>query len=421
MTESLKSTLVMKAPPKPKPEQVNRLQKLCSPGMKLLSNVWSSTQFAETSVTGYAEGLMVSETRKGITVMALLSLVIQVSSIALYQQMGVHGAFLYTYGLLALLSIHIIVSVRYVTDLSALNLLGMILLIISGVAIMTIAHRTGSLNSGLMSSIVLLFMVMPLVPWGVREASTIVSLTYLTFTLSIMSVEGRFDSQSMWTVQFLILAAATTAMLIIGRNTVVRKGEIRTRYDLEGAHRELQLISTRDPLTGAWNRRFIEQNFDEYARQCHADQQEVQLALMDIDKFKYFNDTFGHHHGDLILQHLATIFMEMLPGNTHLIRLGGDEFTIIYRGDGFKRLVSRCLNHLLTDPILLHVSDGEPVTVAVGFASGGSDKVPKIAELYKEADEALYEAKKTRARWVPPADRQTVGDNSGEFPAASKG
>jgi len=416
MTDSLEVTRLMEVPPKPP----TFLQRLWSRGASLLSNVWSSTQFDEASVTGYAEDLMLTETRKGITVMALLSLVIQISSIALYQKMGVHGAFLYTYGLLAILSVHIIASVRYVADLSALNLLGMILLVITGVAIMTIAHRTGSLNAGLMSSIVLLFMVMPLVPWGVREASIVVALTYMTFTLSIVSVEGRFDSESMWTVQFLILAAATTAMLIVGRNTVVRKGEIRTRYDLEGAHRELQLISTRDPLTGAWNRRFIEQNFDEYAQRCHADQEEVQLALMDIDKFKYFNDTFGHHHGDLILQHLANIFIDMLPGNTHLIRLGGDEFAIVYRGEDFKRLVSRCLNHLLTDPILLQVSDGEPVTVAVGFAAGGLNKVADITDLYKEADEALYEAKKSRAPWAQSGDKQPISDITGSFPAASE-
>jgi diguanylate cyclase (GGDEF)-like protein len=389
-------------------------------GSRLLSNVWSSTHFDESSVTGYAEELMLVETRKGITMMALLSLVIQISSIVLYQKMGLHGAFLYTYGLLALLSIHIIASVRYVADLSALNLLGMILLVITGVAIMTIAHRTGSLNAGLMSSIVLLFMVMPLVPWGVREASIIVGLTYTTFTLSIISVEGRFDSESMWTVQFLILAAATTAMLVIGRNTGVRKGEIRTRYDLEGAHRELQLISTRDPLTGAWNRRFIEQNFDEYAKRCYEDETQVQLALMDIDKFKYFNDTFGHHHGDVILQHLANVFIEMLPGNTHLIRLGGDEFAIVYRGEDFKRLVSRCLNHLFTDPVLLHVSNGEPVTVAVGFAAGSLDKIADMTELYKEADNALYEAKKTRMPWTPSADEQTAGDDTGTFSSVSK-
>lgn len=232
----------------------------------LLRTVWSSTRFEDPTITRYAERLMVTETRKGLTVMAVLSLVIQVAAIVLYQRIGVHGSFLYTYGLLALLSIHVIASARFVTDLSALNLLGMILLIITGVAIMTIAHRSGSLNAALMSSIVLLFMVMPIVPWGLREAAIIVGLTYLTFTLSFLSVEGRFDAESLWTVQFLILAAATTAMLTIGRNNLVRKGDIRTRYDLEDAHRELQLISTRDPLTGAWNRRFIEQYFDDYAR-----------------------------------------------------------------------------------------------------------------------------------------------------------
>ena len=56
--------------------------------------------------------------------MALLSLLIQVAAIALYQKLGVHGSFLYTYGLLALLSIHVIASARFVTDISALNLLG---------------------------------------------------------------------------------------------------------------------------------------------------------------------------------------------------------------------------------------------------------------------------------------------------------
>jgi len=350
---------------------------------------------------------MLTETRKGITVMALLSLVIQVAAIVLYQKLGVHGSFLYTYGLLALLSIHVIASARFVSDLSALNLLGMVLLVFTGVAIMTIAHSTGSLNAGLMSSIILLFMVMPIVPWGLREAGIIVALTYLTFTFSFLSVEGRFEAETLWTVQFLILASAATATLTIVRNTIVRKDDIRTRFELEDAHRELQLISTRDPLTGAWNRRFIEQNFDEYARRCYDAKQEVQFALLDIDNFKHFNDTYGHHHGDLILRHLAKVFIETLPGNTHLIRLGGDEFAILYSGDGFEQLISRCLNHLFTDPILLEQSDGEPVTVTVGLATSDLEKVADLTELYKEADEALYEAKSKRIPTSPGAQQQT--------------
>jgi diguanylate cyclase (GGDEF)-like protein len=217
-------------------------------------------------------------------------------------------------------------------------------------------------------------------------------------------------------VQFLIIAAAMTAMLTVGRNTLVRKDEIRTRYELEGAHRELQLISTRDPLTGAWNRRFIEQHFDAYAQRCFDEGTEVQFALLDIDRFKYFNDTFGHHHGDLILQHLANVFIEMLPGNTHLIRLGGDEFAIVYSGDGFERLVSRCLNHLYTDPSLLHVSDGEPVTVSVGIAAGGLNEAASMTELYKKAEDALYKAK-SRLASSSRVDKHRVG-SSGESSAA---
>jgi diguanylate cyclase (GGDEF)-like protein len=197
-------------------------------------------------------------------------------------------------------------------------------------------------------------------------------------------------------------------MLTIARNNIVRKGDIRTRYELEDAHRELQLISTRDPLTGAWNRRFIEQNFDEYARRCHDENKAVQFALLDIDKFKYFNDTYGHHHGDLILQHLATVFIDMLPGNSHLIRLGGDEFAIVYSGNSFKQLVRRCLDHLFTDPVLLQTSNGEPVTVAVGFAAGSLNEIADVTELYKEADENLYEAKSKQP--ASPADRQPTAD-----------
>ena len=60
------------------------------------------------------------------------------------------------------------------------------------------------------------------------------------------------------------------------------------------------------------------------------------------------------------------------------------------------------------------------MTVAVGFAAGRKDEVADITELYKEADEALYEAKKTKVRWMPPADTKVVGDVSGTFPVISK-
>ncbi len=369
--------------------------------LKILSHVWSSTGFTDERLTQYAETLMLEETRRGIRSMALLSLAIQITAVFLYQKLGMHGSFLYTYGLLAALSIHVVVSVRFVQDIRALNLLGTILLVITGIAIMTIAHRTGTMNAGLVSSIVMLFMVMPIVPWGLREALTVVGLTYVTFTFSFLSVEGRFASDTLWTVQFLIFASATTAVLTIVRNTVVRKDDIRVRFELEDAHRELQLISTRDPLTGAWNRRYVDLNFADFAARNHAQRQAVRLTLLDIDRFKHFNDSYGHHHGDMILQHLAKVFVDSLPGSAYIVRLGGDEFAILSAGDSIDRLIDRCLNHLATDPMILENSDGESVTVSKGSAIATLDTVANFTALYKEADAALYDAKEQRCEDLP--------------------
>ncbi|MDX2410366.1 MAG: GGDEF domain-containing protein [Woeseiaceae bacterium] len=415
MNEPLKSTRILELPGK----QHSLWATLWTRSLKLLSNVWTTTDFDKAAVTVFAERVMQAELRKGIIVMALVSFLIQIAAIALYQKLGLHGSYLYTFALLALLSVHVIWSTRFVSDLSALNLLGMLLLIFTGVAIMAIAHRSGSFNAGLMSSIVLLFMVMPIAPWGLREACIVVALTYVTFTFSLLGVDNRFETETLWTVQFLIIASAATAMLTIVRNTIVRRHDIRTRFKLEDAYSELQLVSTRDPLTGLWNRRYIEQTFDDFAQRCYDTRECVRFALLDIDHFKHFNDTYGHHHGDVILQRLAKEFTETLPGDAHIIRLGGDEFAIVYSGDGFNKIISRCLDHLATDPKLLDVSDGTPVTVSVGFAAEKADQLADLETLYKEADKALYQAKDRRVGTPPGGDLQAQ-ELAAAVPVAAK-
>ncbi len=337
-------------------EALPRWQLLHRSVWNLLRGVWSTTRFPEPDVTDYAEGMMLEETRKGIMLMAAMSLLIQLAAIALYQKLGIHGSILYTYGLLSLLSLHVVVSANWISDTRALNMLGTILLVITGVAIMAIAHRNGNLNAGLLSSVVLLFMVIPVVPWGLREVCVVVGLIYLTFTFSTLSVGGRFQAETLWTLQFLILASAVTATLVIVRNTVVRKHDIRARYELEKAHRDLQLISTRDPLTGAWNRRYLEQNFASIAQRARDEGRFLYLALLDVDTFKKLNDTHGHHHGDQILRRLVQVLQDNLPGTAHVLRLGGDEFAVFYTSKHIEDALRRCLEHLETDPRLLDVS-----------------------------------------------------------------
>ncbi len=373
--------------------------------LEVLRGVWSTTRFPEPEVTDYAENLMLEETRKGVMLMAVLSLLIQLAAVALYQRLGIHGSVMYTYGLLSLLSFHVIMSARWISDTRALNLLGTILLVITGVAIMAIAHRNGTLNASLLSSVVMLFMVIPLVPWGLREACFVIALICLTLTGSSLSVGGRFQTETLWTLQFLIAASAITATLVLVRNTVVRKHDIRTRYDLERAHRDLQLISTRDPLTGAWNRRYLEQNFASIAQRARDEGRILYLALLDVDTFKKLNDTCGHHHGDEILRRLVEMLRDNLTVTAHVLRLGGDEFAVLDTRENFEDAVRRCLGHLETDPRLREVNDA-PVRVSTGFAKVGPSERADLDLMYRVADAALYEQKDARrnnvmtGRWL---------------------
>jgi len=391
MTAKFRATLVIDA----LPEKLSPWRAILGRLLEAVANVWSATSFDDSDISDYAKRLMLEETRKGIVIMAALSFCTQLAAVLLYYRLGFDGSFLYTYGLLALLSFHIVMSSRWVSDIGSLHLLGTILLVITGVAIMAVAHRTGTVNAGLLTSVVLLFMVMPLTPWGLREAFTVAGLTYLVFTFSALSVEGRFETETLWTMQFLILASATIAMFLIMRNTAVRRDDIRARYDLETAQRKLELMSTRDPLTGAWNRRYLEQNFVPIARTARTEGKDLHLALLDIDAFKQLNDSHGHQHGDHILRRLVQVLMDNLPGTAHVLRLGGDEFAILDCVEDFETQIHRCLEHLETDPRLIQVS-GEPVRVSVGFAAVRPDQTADLDALYSVADAALYAEKAAR-------------------------
>jgi diguanylate cyclase (GGDEF)-like protein len=391
MTARFRATLIMESlKPRPSPWRMAWMRI-----RDFVANVWSTTSFEDSKVAEYAEKMMLEQTRRGVIVMALLSLLTQVAAMLLYYRLGAEGHVFYTYSLLAVLSLHIVVSSRFLRETSSLHLLGTILLVFTGVAIMTIAHRTGTVNAALLASIVLLFMVMPIIPWGMRQACVIVGLTYLTFTVSSLSIAGRFDAETLWTLQFLMLASATIATLTIMRNTVIRRDDIKARYELESARKELQLISTRDPLTGAWNRRYLEQNFVKIARDARQEGRDLHLAVLDIDSFKQLNDNHGHHHGDETLCRLVSILMDNLTGTAHILRLGGDEFAVLDTSSDFEAAIDRCLQHLMTDPKLLQIA-GEPVQVSVGYAVARPNETADLDAMYRRADEALYAEKTIR-------------------------
>ncbi|MGH8496720.1 MAG: GGDEF domain-containing protein, partial [Gammaproteobacteria bacterium] len=251
-----------------------------------LGSLWSATRFRGAELSAYAENFMLGEARRGVMSMAALSLLLHLLAALLYVKLGQGRAYLYTYSMTTALALHVLLSARAARQLRELYTLGITLLAVTSAALVLLAHQAGSVSGPLLASVVLLFMVIPLVPWGIGHCACAILLVYGVFTLSTYGVVERFPPESLWTLQFLMLASALTAISIVSRGVYVRREDIKVRFRLEHAHRKMQLLSHQDPLTGAWNRRFLEHNFRRIIEGFRQRDARIHFAVLDIDNFK---------------------------------------------------------------------------------------------------------------------------------------
>ncbi|MEZ0238463.1 MAG: GGDEF domain-containing protein [Methylophilaceae bacterium] len=148
-----------------------------------------------------------------------------------------------------------------------------------------------------------------------------------------------------------------------------------------------------DYLTGALNRRGMNEALDrEFSRSDRTDAR-LCLAIMDIDHFKKLNDSLGHEAGDIALAHLAKVAKAALRPTDVLARYGGEEFVIILPETDLeegKRVMAR-VQRELTKNFFLHNNERVLITFSAGVAERIEGEVPDAT--MKRADLALYEAK----------------------------
>jgi len=363
-----------------------------------LADVWSATEFGDPALSCYAATQLRKDTRIGVQTMALLSLLMQLVVTVFILSKGLGNIYLYTIVVLGIFSLHILVSAAYVDDVRALHVLGMSFLVIGALAITFLAHRAADLNIGMLAAIVMLFIAIPLVPWALREAIIVIGLTYGLLTTSLISVPGRFSPGSMWVLQTLLFGAAAVVIVIASRNTLIRKQDIRARFELENAHDAMELLSMQDHLTGAWNRRFLDEKFAGFARDCVEKNTALHIAVLDIDDFKGINDSFGHHVGDRILVAVANTIVRALGTCGRLVRMGGDEFLIVYCGDDLDATIADAMHELQQHSAELVLNADRSLTLSVGIAATEPGQLADLDALYKRADRALYSAKQRRPR-----------------------
>ena len=194
-------------------------------------------------------------------------------------------------------------------------------------------------------------------------------------------------------------AAAMETELDPGDDLERQAGAVGERISLALANLRLREVlrgqSIRDPLTGLFNRRFMEESLERELRRAVRGKQQVALLMLDIDHFKSFNDTFGHQAGDALLRALGNLLKESTRGQDVVCRYGGEEFAFVLAGASADAARKRA--ELLREEIKqLNVQYGGQLLGAVTLSIGIAvfpENGESAEHLLKAADGALYRAK----------------------------
>ena len=203
-----------------------------------------------------------------------------------------------------------------------------------------------------------------------------------------------------------VLAEVISETRIIQINAQRSRDELRaSKRRVEEADRRINELQTElektstlvrhDQLTGAFNRRGLEEAFENEVARSQRRKSPLCVALLDIDNFKKLNDSLGHDVGDAALIHLVTVIRETLRPQDTLARFGGEEFIILLPDtpiDDAKKALVR-LQRELTKRIFLTDNEKVLITFSAGVTDFRIDD--NQTSVTKRADEAMYSAKKT--------------------------
>jgi diguanylate cyclase len=168
--------------------------------------------------------------------------------------------------------------------------------------------------------------------------------------------------------------------------------------ELKSKLEKVEAEANLDPLTSLFNRRSLERALEEFFTLCKQSKMSFSLVLIDLDDFKYVNDNYGHHVGDLVLAKVAKVLRTNMRAKDIVGRWGGDEFMAIMPNtdlENAKKVIERIKSQLEKMEIL---AEGRrfKVSISAGVVQCG-ENFQSWLDMIKEADRLMYEDKKKKA------------------------
>ena len=216
----------------------------------------------------------------------------------------------------------------------------------------------------------------------------------IVLMLDIFNVENNILHCSMlifaiWS--FFILCYA----IIKANNELKMAGKV---YEAEIERLNLLSKVHYDPLTGIYNRRYLDENLDYVMKLLSRTEGYISIFMIDIDFFKNYNDTYGHKQGDECLKAVAKALSDSITREgDYVARFGGEEFTAVLSNtdeDGAKLIAEKMLNNIRELKLLHEKSEAaEYITVSIGITTGAILHTQSADDYIKQADKALYISK----------------------------
>jgi len=213
------------------------------------------------------------------------------------------------------------------------------------------------------------------------------------------------DMNFLYTFSLVVLGLSVTIFVFM-----VEASRKNAYLRLQHANDVISELAIRDPLTGIFNRRHISERMEDAERRARTGAGTFHICLIDLDRFKQINDTFGHAVGDIVLQTVAKSIQAEVRDEDCFGRYGGEEFIVLLTGsDRFRpAALAERIRQRVADLRFADAAGPEGVTVSIGIAAFRNGEC--FSSTVSRADGALYAAKASgRNRVVSAGEMEPAG------------